>query len=91
MSLRTMFATAGVVATLAGAGLAAAPAAQAAPTDAPALATAAGPTGWVDWGTYPDLTNCRNVGDWMVRNGGASNYLCSPLPSGGYLLSINRP
>ncbi|MGA4844058.1 hypothetical protein [Streptomyces sp. G45] len=91
MSLRKMFATAAVGAAVAAGGLLAAPAVQAAEA-APAApaASVAGPTAWIPWGTYADLSSCVHAGQWAVQNAGASNYTCSRTASHQYELYIYR-
>ncbi|ARX80967.1 MULTISPECIES: hypothetical protein [Streptomyces] len=86
MPLRKLLATAGAAAAIAGAGVLAAPAAQA---DTVSAATIR-PTAWIPWGTYADLASCHHAGQWAVQNAGASNYTCSQTAPNQYALYIYR-
>ncbi|MFE3093892.1 hypothetical protein ACFXG1_08680 [Streptomyces sp. NPDC059248] len=79
MSIRKMFATVAAVAAVAGAGLMAAPTAQAAESGASASASASAvqPTRWVPWGSYANVGQCWHAGNWAVMNAGASYFTCS--------------
>ncbi|MEU3601727.1 hypothetical protein ABZ714_23855 [Streptomyces sp. NPDC006798] len=75
MSIRKMFATAAVVAAVAGAGLMTAPTAQAADTGT--TTSSVQPTRWTPWGSYSNLGQCHWAGNWAVMNAGASYFNCA--------------
>ncbi|MEU5398018.1 hypothetical protein ABZ348_01775 [Streptomyces sp. NPDC005963] len=91
MSVRKVFATMAVAATVAGAGLMTAPLAQAAPQGASAK-SAVGTTSWSSRGDYATPGECAHAGGWFVMWGGASYYECPfNATTQRYELRIWRP